>query len=145
MNSKDFFSEQERISVQEAIASAENLTSGEIRVHISKSCKGDVYVEATKVFKKLKMHATKDRNGVLIYIAPSDKKLAIIGDKGINEKVSSDFWDMALKIMQEKFAVQEYSVGLIDAIHLAGNQLKSYFPYLSNDKNELDNDISYGE
>ncbi len=44
-------------------------TSGEIRVHIDSKCTGEVMDRAFEVFKKLKIHETGLRNGVLFYLA----------------------------------------------------------------------------
>ena len=104
MNVKSFFTDEQSKLIQQSIADSERLCSGEIRVHIDMRCKGDVMVQAKKVFEKLKMHKTAERNGVLIYLALADKKLAILGDKGINEKVPEGFWDLAYSSMRNFFA-----------------------------------------
>ena len=103
MDIKTFFTEIQQKSIQLAIESAELNTSGEIRVHIDSKCKGDVMKVATKVFEKLGMHNTELRNGVLFYLAVEDKKFAILGDKGINEAVPSDFWNIVKNLMIEEF------------------------------------------
>ena len=119
-------------------------TSAEIKVHIDGHCKGEPLDVAVKWFAKLKMDKTAAHNGVLIYVAYKDRKLAIIGDKGINELVESDFWDCTYKIMREKFVEGDYCGGLSDAIANVAKKLKLYFPYQSDDVNELSDDISYG-
>ena len=81
-----------------AINNAEKITSGEIRVHIQSKCKEDVLSEAKKVFHRLKMHKTKERNGVLIFIALKSKRFAILGDSGIHEKVENDFWNEVCRV-----------------------------------------------
>jgi uncharacterized membrane protein len=108
-------------------------------------CKGDVMVQAKKVFEKLKMHKTAERNGVLIYLALADKKMAILGDKGINEKVPEGFWDLAYSSMKKFFAEANYTEGLVVGIGMAGEKLRTYFPYQKDDSNELSNEISYGD
>jgi uncharacterized membrane protein len=82
----EVINEADRLAIQGAIREAEQLTSGEIRVHIDKKCAGDPLKRAIQVFNKLKMHATKERNGVLIYLSFTDRKLAILGDEGIDKK-----------------------------------------------------------
>ena len=144
MFSKDFFSQVQKQAIQDAIANAELNTSGEIRVHIDGKCPGIPLDSAIKVFEKLKMHETELRNGVLIYVAIKDKKLAIVGDKGINEAVSIDFWDAIKNNLIESFKIGEFADGLVQAIERSGAQLKSHFPYQSDDTNELSNDISFG-
>lgn len=145
MNIRDFFTDEQRKALQESIEASERRCSGEIRVHLSAKCKGDVLAEAQKVFTSLNMHKTAERNAVLIYIAPADKKLAIVGDKGINERVPEGFWDQAFEAMRNAFAEGRYTEGLQAAIHMAGEQLQHFFPYEASDRNELNNDISYGE
>jgi uncharacterized membrane protein len=126
-----------------AIATAEKNTSGEIRVHIEKACKGDVLERAKIVFEKLGMTATEARNGVLIYIAEESHKFAIIGDAGIHEKVGHDFWDHSKDLMLAHFKKGAFVTGIKEAVLSCGEALKQHFPYQKNDANELSNDISY--
>jgi len=144
MFSKDFFTASQQEAIQASIATAELNTSGEIRLHVDDKCPGDPVAKAIKVFEKLKMHETELRNGVLIYVAIKDKKLAIVGDKGINEAVSDDFWDAIKNDLVFRFKEGKYTEGLVEGIHASGEQLKTHFPYQSDDTNELSNDISFG-
>ena len=144
MFSKDFFTASQQEAIQASIATAELNTSGEIRLHVDGKCPGDPVAKAIKVFEKLKMHETELRNGVLIYVAIKDKKLAILGDKGINEAVSDDFWDAIKNDLVFRFKEGKYTEGLVEGIHASGEQLKTHFPYQSDDTNELSNDISFG-
>lgn len=137
-----FLTKEEQNKIIAAIADAERQTSGEIKVHIEAHCKTEPIQRAIQVFEELKMHATEQRNGVLIYLASKDHKFAIIGDKGINEKVGEGFWSDVKSIMQTKFKQQDFVLGLCDGIKLSGEKLKQFFPYQSNDKNELSNEIS---
>lgn len=145
MNIKSFFTDEQSKLIQQAIADAERMCSGEIRVHVDMWCKGDVMQMAKKVFEKLKMHESAERNGVLIYLAIEDKKLAILGDKGIDEKVPEGFWDLAYTSMRKLFAEGNYTQGLQVGIGMAGEKLRTYFPYQKDDRNELSNEISYDE
>lgn len=142
--SKNFFSEAEQQEIVEAIKQAELNTSGEIRVHIEPSCDGDAYDRAKTVFESLGMHATELKNGVLFYIAYKSHKFAILGDKGIHEKVSQQFWDKEKELLLAHFKEDKYALGLCKAISDAGTKLKEHFPYADNDTNELSNDISFG-
>jgi uncharacterized membrane protein len=143
MDIKSFFTEIQQKSIQLAIENAELHTSGEIRVHIESKCKDDVFKVATKVFEKLGMHNTEQRNGVLFYLAVEDKKFAILGDKGINEVVPTDFWNIIRDLMTEEFKKEQFTVGLCQGIEMAGEHLKTHFPYQKDDKNELTNEISF--
>lgn len=125
-----------------AIQKAEMQTSGEIRVHIDQKCASDPFKRAVQVFEKLGMHKTDLRNGVLIYVSFSDRKLAIIGDQGIDSVVPVDFWLSTKDKMIHHFKENRFADGIIAAIAEAGEQLKKFFPYMENDENELSNEIS---
>jgi len=127
-----------------AIDNAEKITSGEIRVHIQSKCKENVFSEAKKVFHRLKMHKTRERNGVLIFIALKSKRFAILGDSGIHEKVGNDFWNEVSKIMTEQFKKNQIKEGIVESIACIREKLKNYFPRKPDDKNELPNKISHG-
>ena len=142
---KTFFTETEQQQIVEAIRQAELNTSGEIRLHVEARCKGDAYQRAKSVFEGLGIHKTALKNGVLFYLAYQDKKFAILGDKGIHEKVSQQFWDEEKELLLQYFKQQQHAEGLCLAINQAGEKLKQYFPYASDDTNELSNDISFGK
>ena len=89
MTAGDLLRKESKEALVRAIQTAEKNTSGEIRVHLEQVCKGDPCLRAAYVFSKLGMFRTKDRNGVLIYLALKSHKFAIIGDSGINEKVGA--------------------------------------------------------
>jgi uncharacterized membrane protein len=141
----DLFSEEEKKLIVSAIVEAERNTSGEIQVHIEKHCVPDVLDRAAEVFAILKMNKTKQRNGVLIYLAIKDHKFAILGDAGINAVVPKDFWENIKETMRGFFKKGEFAKGLTTGIQMAGEQLKHHFPYLSDDKNELSDEISFGK
>ncbi len=145
MTAKSFFTESQKAIIQKAIAAAELNTSGEIRVHIDNLCKEEVLDKAANIFHELKMDATVLKNGVLFYLAVKDQKFAIIGDKGINEKVPADFWDQIKDTMLINFKEQKFTEGLSLGIELAGEKLKLYFPISHNDTNELTNEVSFGK
>lgn len=145
MGEKKLINESQQKAIQAAIAEAELNTSGEIRVHIDAKCAVNPMEKAIKVFEKLKMHETAQRNGVLFYVAMNDKKLAILGDKGINAVVPENFWDAIRDGMISAFKKGEFSEGLIEGIVTAGLQLKSAFPLLQNDENELSNEVTFGD
>ena len=145
MNPKEFLGKENEQLVIKAIEKAEHQTSGEIRVHIESKCKGEVLDRAAWLFKKLKMHETKDRNGVLIYLSINDRKFAIIGDAGINKVVPEGFWNDIKEMMIGHFSKGEFAIGLINGIEKTGEHLKQYFPWQENDVNELSDEISYGE
>lgn len=143
MNADKFLSDEERSRILSAIGDAENQTSGEIRLHIENYCPGEVLDRASHVFASLGMHKTAERNGVLFFLAIKHRKLAILGDSGINQKVPADFWDSVRDAVLTEFATEQFASGLEKGIRMAGEKLKLYFPRQDNDINELSNEISF--
>lgn len=137
------FSEKEQELISNAVESAERFTSGEIRICVEKTCSEPVLDRAANYFKKLGMDKTAQRNGVLIYIATEDHQFAIIGDAGINKLVPHDFWDTTKDTMLAYFKEGDLAAGIVAGIKIAGEQLKTYFPYLDGDVNELPNEVSF--
>ena len=143
MKASTFFTKEQQAQILAAVKEAENETSGEIRVHIETSCNEDVLDRAAWIFKKLGMHNTAERNGVLFYLAVSDRKFAVIGDAGINSKVPAGFWDDVKELLQTKFREGKFTEGLSEGIILAGTHLKKHFPHRKDDVNELPDEISF--
>ena len=141
----NFFDERQQVDITTAIQEAELNTSGEVRVHIENELAGDALDRAAYIFEKLGIQNTKERNGILFYLAFGSKKFAILGDAGINEKVEDDFWDEIKNEMSKYFSKEDFSEGLITGIILTGEQLKKHFPYQTDDVNELSNEISFGK
>jgi uncharacterized membrane protein len=143
--SKLFTAEQKK-AMTDAIAQAELNTSGEIRIHIESECKIEVLDRAAEVFATLNMHKTALRNGVLFYVSLTDHKFAVLGDAGINAKVTPNFWDEVKNLAITQFKNNNITQGLVDGILLAGEQLKQHFPYNANtDINELSDEINFGK
>ena len=142
-NARQILNDEEDRRVVEAIKQAELNTSGEIKVHIENRCKGNVEERSLYVFDKLKLHETKLRNGVLIYLAVRDHKFAILGDEGINKVVGDGFWNDVKDLMQTHFKEGRFAEGLEQGIQRCGEKLKTYFPYQSDDINEIPDEISY--
>ncbi|MCY2685896.1 TPM domain-containing protein [Salinimicrobium sp. TH3] len=139
---EEFLNEEQEAEVVAAIRKAESRTSGEIRVHIEKTSKGNIWDRAMEVFHLLKMDNTKEDNGVLIYVAIDDRQFVIYGDKGINKVVPKDFWETTKDAIASSFKKGDFKQGLIDGILMAGKELQEHFPWSEGDKNELSNKIS---
>jgi uncharacterized membrane protein len=141
---EDFLTKEEEQEIVQAIVTAEKNTSGEIRVHIEETSEKPPIERAKEVFSSLEMHKTEARNGVLFYVGVANKGFAILGDEGINNVIEADFWDCTKDIVLEHFKNKEFKKGLVEGVLRAGEKLKHYFPYQSDDTNELSNEISKG-
>lgn len=144
---KNFLSTEQEQHIVDAIKQAEKETSGEIRVHIEKKCKAESVIDRAKeVFAELEMHETEQRNGVIVYVATKDHKVAVWGDEGIHQKVGQEFWDEELELILSYFRSGDYETGLMEGVLQIGQKLKENFPYEhKGDVNELPNEISYNK
>ncbi len=141
-NPYKFFNREEKLKIVKAIQKAEMATSGEIRLHLERKPSGTVIERAKEIFERIGMTKTVQRNGVLIYIATVDHKFAILGDKGINEVVTEDFWTNVVSDLASHFKKNNFCEGICNTIEKIGLKLKDYFPHQTDDKNELPDDIS---
>jgi uncharacterized membrane protein len=140
--------DEERRRVVEAIGVAEDRSRGEVRVHVERTCRGgDPIARAGALFERLGMTATELRNGVLIYIATDDRVFAIVGDRGIDEKVGAGFWTQIAEDMGRRFVEREFAAGLVDAISRVGDALAAHYPREGGrpDADELPDEISFGD
>lgn len=143
LSAEDFLTEAERKQVAQAIGEAELRSSGEIRVHLEDHIEDDVLDHAAFVFEELGMHKTADRSGVLIYVCVADRKVAVIGDKGINERVPANFWNDVLGVLQLHFAAGRRAEGLCEAVRMVGEKIIRFFPRRADDRDELSNEVSF--
>lgn len=144
LQAQQILSGEAKSRVENAIRMAEMATSAEIRLFAEDRCSENVLDHAAYVFGKLKMHETKERNGILIYIAFRDRKLAVIGDAGINVHLHSAFWDDLVHQCLESFKQGNYVGGLELLIANIGNTVKKFFPRALDDVNELSDSIDFG-
>jgi uncharacterized membrane protein len=145
MKADSFFTPDQKALITHTIKEAEKLTSGEIRVYIENSCTGEILDRAAYLFKLLDMNKTKERNGVLFYLAIARQQFAVLGDAGINARVPENFWDSVKDILEKHFKNEDFTRGLQMGIQMAGEKLKSYFPRQHDDTNELSDTISFGD
>ncbi len=143
MAAEDKLSEKERRLILEAIAKAEKNTSGEIRLFVEDVCGENVLDRAAYIFDKLGMQKTKDRNGVLFYLAFESRQFAILGDAGIHAIVKDDFWHDIKAKMRNYFTEGDFVKGLTIGIEMTGKALKENFPYQKDDRNELSDEIAF--
>jgi len=143
---KEFFTEAEKNLIVRAIQAAEQQTSGEIRLFVESRCRFvDPLDRAAEIFTGLKMDQTDARNAVLVYVALKDRQLALLGDKGIHEKVGDVFWNEKVRLILSHFNKADYAGGLCRIMQEIGEALRTHFPYDRNtDKNELPDDIVFG-
>jgi uncharacterized membrane protein len=141
----DFIPSEGQRRIADAITDAERHTTGEICVHVTPRCRGDVMKRAVKTFNRLHLYTTKRRNAVLIFIAYEDRKLAILGDTAMNEAVPEGFWDGEVEELTNYLKAGRPVDGLCAIIARMGERLSEYFPGERDDENELSNEVTFDD
>jgi uncharacterized membrane protein len=134
----------DKIRIKRAIQKAERRTSGEIRVSLSQPFWGDVWKAAESAFERLGMTATKNRNAVLFFVAPTRHRFVVLGDCGIHEKVGAEFWQGIATAMSERFQHGDFTGGIVAGIETVGEGLAMHFPRGESDTNELPDEVDEG-
>ena len=141
----DFIPSDGQRRIADAITAAERHTTGEICVHVTPRCRGNVVKRATRTFDRLHLYTTKRRNAVLIFIAYEDRKFAILGDTAINDAVPQGFWDGEVEELGRYLKAGRPVDGLCDIIARIGERLSEFFPGERDDENELSNEVSFDD
>ncbi len=127
-----------------AIREAEKGSTGEIRVHLAPRSGEDTLRDAEKVFARLRMHRTRHRNGVLIFVALKSRCFAIVGDEAMHAKVGERFWSETRDRMAPHFLKGDIAKGIVEGVRSAGEKLKRHFPSDGRDANELPDTVTGG-
>ena len=145
MRTREFLSQLDHNRIVDAIRGAEAETSGQIRVYVQRGgLAGDPVIEAQKQFHKLGMQATKERNGVLIFVLPRAHKFAVLGDEGVHQKCGDEFWQQLVERMRAHFQSENFTKAMVEAIEEVGQLLARHFPKTSAPRNELPDEIVEG-
>jgi uncharacterized membrane protein len=144
-----FLSDTDFDAITRAIKTAEARTSAEIRVHLERRVprrffrrRPDVLSRAQRVFRRLGMHKTAERHGVLVYLAVEERRLAVVGDEGIHGRVGDRHWNRVRDLMLEKLRENAPRQALERAIEELGQALAEHYPRRPDDRNELSDEVS---
>jgi uncharacterized membrane protein len=142
------FTERDFDAITEAIGRAELTTSAEIRVHLERRVhrwpgqRPDALRRGRQVFAHLGMHLTAEHHGVLIYLAVLDRKLAIVGDSGIHDRVGDAYWERVRDRMIAGLREGRPLDAVLTGIDEVGRVLAEHFPRRPDDQNELSDHVS---
>jgi uncharacterized membrane protein len=146
MRTKDFLDKLDHARIAGAIKAAEAKTSGQIRVYVQRGeLEGDALDYAQKMFQKLGMQATEQRNAILIFVVPRARKFAVIGDEGVHRQCGDEFWQRLVERMRVHFRNEDFTDALFEAIQDTGELLARHFPRKNGAApNELPDEIIEG-
>ena len=135
-------------AVEQAIARAEARTSGEIRISIAGFFVGSSRRLAERAFQRLGLHATRERNGVLLLIAPARREVVVLGDEAIHAHVGDVFWTEIAALVSTRFHEDRFTEGMVEAVDAIGEALARHFPAgaeAGGNPNELPDTIDVGD
>jgi len=99
----------------------------------------EVEEAATTSFLREGLYQTRDRTGILIFISVFEHKVWVLGDQGINKKVSKDQWHKIVHIITEGIKQKNQAEAICHAVKEVGQMLQEFFPTKPDDRNELKN------
>jgi uncharacterized membrane protein len=143
MSAPKFIKQLREDQIVASIRAAEGKTSGELRVFISHKSVADPVAEAHEEFARLGMEKTRERNAVLIYLAPKTRKFAVIGDLGVHVRCGDAFWQELARVMTAHFRKSEFTEGIVQGIKRAGDLLAEHFPRRPDDGNQLPDRVEH--
>jgi len=85
------------------------------------------------------LHKTREENGVLIFISVFERKVWILADRGVNEKIDHSEWEKIIADLTSGIKKGNQCGAIVSAVGAVGAVLREKFPYREDDTNELDN------
>jgi len=143
MKHRHFIKQLREDEVLAALREAEGKTSGQIRIFVSHKKTDDAVSAAQKQFDRLGMARTRNRNAVLLFVAPEAHKFAVIGDTAVHEQCGDAFWQVLASELSGHFAKGEFTEGVVHGIRRAGGILATHFPVEADGENELPDEIAH--
>lgn len=83
---------------------------------------------AEQLFVRYGVGNTKEASGVLIYLLLADRRVEILADRGIHERVGETAWEAICGEMQRRFAAGNYEEGVVAGLTAASDLLAQHFP-----------------
>lgn len=134
----------ERLTAQ--VKQSEAGHSGEIRVYVEAGLPlsylwqtaGIAHItrqRALSLFGKLGVWDTAHNNGVLIYLLLAERRIEIVADRGLNERVSPETWPRLVQSMQACFKAGDFEKGLTHAVQEVSVLLQQHFALSSDQRN----------
>jgi uncharacterized membrane protein len=136
-------------AIEQAVATAELRTSGEIRFAIET----DLSIpelragktprdRALEVFGELRVWDSELRNGVLIYLLMADRDVEIVADRAAAQRISCADWEAVCQLMEGHFRAGRFGQGSVAGVAAVGALLEKHFPARSPERNEQPNQPS---
>lgn len=100
-----------------------------------------VRARAIQAFYEKRLHNTVNATGILIFISLLERTVWILGDKGIDAKITPAFWQSLAKELTMGIREGRALEALSTVIARCGDELQKQFPGTADDTNELPDGI----
>lgn len=87
------------------------------------------------------LHLTRDRTGVLIFLAEAERQAEIVADEGIQAHVGPEAWAAPVAALVAAARRNEPAAGVLEAVRQCGALLAAHFPPRADDADELPNHV----
>ena len=105
-----------------------------------------VLTKARDVFLEEEVFKTTDRIGILVFISELEQKVVVLGDSGINSKISKEDWTHIVDTIVLGIKHQQIAQGIVNAVSICQDLLlKHGFTNIEKAENELSDDIRIEE
>lgn len=96
---------------------------------------------AVRAFFEKELHHTRQQNGVLIFISLLERKVWILGDRGIHDKIPAHVWNGLARELSAGIREGRACESLCTVVARCGELLAGHFPKTPDDRNELPDDV----
>jgi putative membrane protein len=96
-----------------------------------------VHEAAFMQFYSSGLYRTRESNGVEIYLSFFERRVVVIGDRGIHEKMGDQHWQNVRDLIIAGMKTGKVCDGICAAIVACGRSLEQHFPHRTDDINEL--------
>jgi putative membrane protein len=96
---------------------------------------------AVRAFYEKKLYKTRDENGVLIFISILERKVWILGDRGVDRQIPHATWQSHANEISVGIREGRACAALCTVIGKCGQVLAEHFPRKEDDTNELPDDL----
>ncbi|GAM11505.1 hypothetical protein OR1_03821 [Geobacter sp. OR-1] len=96
---------------------------------------------AVRAFYEKGLYRTRHETGILIFMSLLERKVWILGDRGINERIDPASWGEMAGSLARGIAAGNGCDALCEVIGRCGAELSRHFPHQADDVNELQDDL----
>lgn len=100
-----------------------------------------VQERAIRAFYEKGLYRTREETGILIFVSLLERKVWILGDRGINAKIPPSSWRDLARELADGIGAGRTAEALCHVISACGNELSRHFPRRAGDANELSDDL----